>query len=210
MDNEDVERYVGYLVEHAKTVSQTDPALHSRVVEFFRLNQPGERRISGMGQFELYMAYARIADLKAVAKNPNVRRIEVEDVFYATLAKNGMYLREHLKQSNFKPWGKTWPPTTMAEAQESLVRTKTWVLRPVERQPFSVVGTTPMASTDRTLAIAADAITRLNPDEAKRLKEEQERKDAQVQEETERQNKALMQTIACSDPISYKTSACTK
>jgi len=132
-DNDDA-RYVASLVASAKAASQFDPALYARVKRFFQNKQPGET-ISGMGKFELNLAFARIADLQAVAKNPRVRRLEVEDVLYTTMVDNGITLPGNYRPAvfDFKPQEPPEKPVTMADAQQGLARTQNWIARTVER-----------------------------------------------------------------------------
>ncbi len=130
-DNDDA-RYIEYLVRSIKDASQGDPALRDQVERFFRKKQPGEA-ISGMGKFELNIAYARIADLEAVAKNPKVARLQVEDVLYLTMVRNGITLGKNFRPTvlNFRPQAPPEPPVTMEDAQKGLARTQAWVARTV-------------------------------------------------------------------------------
>lgn len=101
----------------------------ARVKKFFMLKQPGEN-ISGMGQFELNLSLARVADLRAIEKNSKARRLEVEDVMYVTLERNGIILPNGFKPHviNFQP---KYPPSktvmTKEEAGKALAQTRAWV-----------------------------------------------------------------------------------
>ncbi len=96
-DDSDEVQFVSKLVANVKAAAQNDPVLQAKVRRFFQKKQPGED-ITGMGRFELNLSLARIADMDAAAKNPRARRIEVEDVMYATLFTTGSVL-----QSLFAP-----------------------------------------------------------------------------------------------------------
>jgi len=104
-------------------------ALAARVKYFFEPKHPGED-ISGMGRFELNLALARIADLEAAAKQPAIRRLEVEDVMYTTLEASGLKL-----QGNFRPsaigFRAKLPPAKFvmdkAHAQRALDETQAWL-----------------------------------------------------------------------------------
>lgn len=103
--------------------------LAARVRYFFEPKHPGED-ISGMGRFELNLALARIADLEAAARQPAIRRLDVEDVMYTTLETSGLKL-----QGNFKPraigFRAKLPPTKFvmdkARAQRALDETQVWL-----------------------------------------------------------------------------------
>ena len=103
--------------------------LAARVRYFFEPKHPGED-ISGMGRFELNLALARIADLDAAAKQPGIRRLEVEDVMYMTLEASGLKL-----QASFRPsaigFRAKLPPAKFvmdkAHAQRALDETQAWL-----------------------------------------------------------------------------------
>lgn len=124
--------YVGDLVD---SVERSVPASElPRVKRFFQNKQPGEV-ISGMGQFELNLSLARVADLQAAEKDPRARRLQVEDVMYVTLERNGIKL-----PAGFRPIANTFhatrPPRRQvmdkAAADRALAETRTWVARNVE------------------------------------------------------------------------------
>ncbi len=104
-----------------------------RVKRFFQKKQPGEV-ISGMGQFEMNLSMARLADVEARDKNPRARRLDVDDVMYVTLERNGIALPEGFRPAamQFKP---TLPVSTKIvsrqDANKALAETKTWVARSV-------------------------------------------------------------------------------
>jgi hypothetical protein len=131
MADEDQIAYVGALeesVKNAMTASQLP-----RVKRFFQKKQPGEV-ISGMGQFEMNLSMARLADVQARDKNPKARRLDVDDVMYVTLERNGIALPE-----GFRPAAMQFRPTrplstkvvSLQEADKALAETKTWVARSV-------------------------------------------------------------------------------
>jgi hypothetical protein len=109
------------------------PAEFARVKRFFQKKQPGEV-ISGMGQFELNLALARVADLEHPEKDSAARRLGVEDVMYVTLERNGISLPPGFRPaaSNFQ--SKLPPrkdPMTHEAAVRALADTRTWVARDV-------------------------------------------------------------------------------
>jgi len=88
-----------------------------------------------MGQFELNLSLARVADLQAAEKDPRARRLEVEDVMYVTLERNGIKL-----PAGFKPVASNFHATRpqrravmdKAAANRALDETRKWVARNVE------------------------------------------------------------------------------
>lgn len=128
--------YLNLLIDSVEAATQPDQL--ARVKRFFKPKQPGET-ISGMGQFELNLSLARVADLEAVEKNPKVRRLEVEDVMYVTLERNGIVLPKGFRPAaiNFQP---KHPPSkivmTKEESYKALAQTRAWVARtvPLERE----------------------------------------------------------------------------
>lgn len=126
MAGDDQGDYVDRLAQSVEDATQGDA--HARAVRFFKPKQPGET-ISGMGQFEMALSLARIADLDAVMKDPKVRRLEVEDVMYAIVERNGIILSKTFKPIavRFHP---RYPPEkamTRQEADKALEYTKRWV-----------------------------------------------------------------------------------
>ena len=126
MAGDDQGEYVDRLAQSVEDATQGDA--HARVVRFFKPKQPGET-ISGMGQFEMALSLARIADLDAAAKNPKARRLDVEDVMYTVLERNGIIL-----SATFKPIPVRFHPSyplgkamTRVEADKALEYTKRWV-----------------------------------------------------------------------------------
>jgi len=124
--------YIDKLTDSVEDASKNDPALLARVKRFFMKKQPGEA-ISGMGRFELNLSLARIADLQAAEKNPKVRRLEVEDVMYATLDRSGIVLNKYFRPANFqpqKPLAQKY--LTREDADKALAQTQAWIARTVE------------------------------------------------------------------------------
>jgi hypothetical protein len=123
MAGDDQMDYVDKLAQSVEDATQGDA--HARAVRFFKPKQPGET-ISGMGQFEMALSLARIADLDAAVKNPKARRLEVEDVMHTILDRNGIILSKPIPV-RFHP---TYPPgkaMTRQEADKALEQTKKWV-----------------------------------------------------------------------------------
>jgi hypothetical protein len=92
-----------------------------------------------MGQFELNLSLARVADLEAVEKYPKVRRLEVEDVMYVTLVVNGIALPKSFRPAaiNFQPKRPSGTVVmTKAESYKALAQTQAWVGRtvPLDRE----------------------------------------------------------------------------
>ena len=115
--------YVDKLAQSVEGATQGDA--HARAVRFFKPKQPGET-ISGMGQFEMALSLARIADLDAAAKNPKARRLEVEDVMYAILDRNNIILSKPIPV-RFHPIFPPGKAMTRQQADEALEQTKKWV-----------------------------------------------------------------------------------
>jgi len=94
MSGDDQIKFIDKLTDSVEDASKNDPALLARVKRFFMNKQPGEA-ISRMRRVELNLSLARNADLPAAKKNPKVRRLEVEDVMYATLDRSGIVLDKY-------------------------------------------------------------------------------------------------------------------
>jgi hypothetical protein len=109
------------------------PAQLERVKRFYKSKQPGEV-ISGMGQFELNLALARVADLQQPEKYARARRLGVEDVMYVTLERNGISLPPGFRPVAMNFQAKLPPrkdPMTLEAAVRALADTRTWVARDV-------------------------------------------------------------------------------
>jgi hypothetical protein len=130
MTADDQINFVNQLIDSVENATHPDQL--PRVQRFFKAKQPGEA-ISGMGQFEMNLSLARVADLDSVAKNPKARRLAVEDVMYTTLERNGIAL-----PASFRPALKFQPKVPFAarvltkqQADKALADTQAWVARTV-------------------------------------------------------------------------------
>ncbi|HEX5261877.1 MAG TPA: hypothetical protein VFW13_00005, partial [Phenylobacterium sp.] len=130
-------KFVSALVADIQGAADADPVLSARVKRFFMNKQPGEA-ISGMGQFEMNLSFARIADLDAAAKNPHARHIAVEDVMYATLFNNGLRFSGafHPTAVNFRAEKPLRAPLNRQEADKALAETREWVSRNAPERSF--------------------------------------------------------------------------
>jgi hypothetical protein len=107
MADQDQAEYVGLLVQGAEKVlideGRTD--LQQQVHQLFSTMPSGDSMPLGMTEFERNLALARVADAKRVIRDPNARRLEVEDAMIVTMRKNGIELPPSFLTvaSNFKP-----------------------------------------------------------------------------------------------------------
>ena len=94
MENLDQGDYVGLLIGGAEQVLNDEGRadLAEKVVQLFTTTEPGDQDTLGIVEFVRNLARARLADARNVVKNPNTRRIEVEDAMAVTLKKNGIDL----------------------------------------------------------------------------------------------------------------------
>ncbi len=134
--SDDQIEYVNLLIDSVEAAIQ--PEQLAQVKRFFASKQAGET-MSGMGQFELNLSLARVADLEAVEKNPKVRRLEVEEVMYVTLVVNGIALPKSFRPAaiNFQPKRPSGTVVmTKAESYKALAQTQAWVGRtvPLDRE----------------------------------------------------------------------------
>jgi len=153
MSDDDQIEFVDQLAQSVQNSVQGEQA--ARVKRFFMPKQPGET-ISGMGQFEMNLSLARIADLEEVAKNPKARRLEVEDVMYVTMEKSAIVLPKSFRPAAYKFRAKN--PTakrvmTRQDADKALAETQAWVSRTVDA-PHRPLPTSGSALTDNEKAIA--------------------------------------------------------
>ena len=99
--------YVGLLVGGAEQVLRDEGRadLAAQVDHLFTTTLPGDAHTIGAVEFEKNLARAREADVKRVEKDPNARRLEVEDAMIVTLRKNGIELPPSFLtvNSGFKP-----------------------------------------------------------------------------------------------------------
>ncbi len=124
-------RFIDQLIDSVEAAS-SGPSL-AQVKRFFMNKQPGEQ-ISGMGRFEVALALARIADIDAAAKNPHASRLQVEDVLYITMARNGITLPASFRPTapNFRPKLPVSPkPLTREDAVKAEDQARQWAARTV-------------------------------------------------------------------------------
>jgi hypothetical protein len=112
MAADDQDEYVAELIIGAQQVlkdaSRPDDA--AQVHKLFTTVNPRSKISLGRGEFEENLARGRLFDVKRVDKDPNARRLEVEDAMIVTLKKNGIELPPSFLTvaSGFKP---KLPPT---------------------------------------------------------------------------------------------------
>ena len=99
--------YIQALVDGAQKVlnGQGHRGLAVKVDQLFTEVHHGDTMPLGMIEFEENLDRARVADARNVIKDPNTRRIEVEDAMAVTLKKNGIVLPQSFftVASGFKP-----------------------------------------------------------------------------------------------------------
>jgi len=107
MASADKDEYVAELAIGAEKVlrdeGKTD--LADRVHKLFTEIKPGDEIPIGVGEFEINLTLARVADAKRTEKNPAARRLEVEDAMIVTLRKNNIELPANFLtvNSGFQP-----------------------------------------------------------------------------------------------------------
>jgi hypothetical protein len=107
MADDDQDEYVGDLVAGAMKVlrdaGQSDKA--TQVRNLFAVIKPGDQISDGMAEFEIILAKTRLADVTRLQKNPQARRLEVEDAMAITLKRNGIELPDSFFTVNsaFRP-----------------------------------------------------------------------------------------------------------
>ena len=112
MADQDQGDYIQVLVDGAQKVlidvGRRD--LAAKADQLFSEIHHGDTMPLGMIEFEDNLARARVADAKRVIKDPNARRLEVEDAMIVTMRKNGIELPPSFLAvaSNFHP---KLPPT---------------------------------------------------------------------------------------------------
>ena len=94
MADDDQDEYIADLIIGAEKVLKDDgkPELAEQVHKLFTTKDPQGNISIGMTQFEIVLAKARLADLQRSKKDPQARRLEVEDAMIVTLRKNGIEL----------------------------------------------------------------------------------------------------------------------
>lgn len=107
MSGQDQGDYIGDLIVGAEKVltDEGKSELAAQVKHLFTTKDPGDLDVIGMVEFEMNLALARVADAKRAEKDPNARRIEVEDAMAVTLKKNHIELPDSFftVNKNFKP-----------------------------------------------------------------------------------------------------------
>ena len=103
----DQSQYVGLLVQGAEQVLKDEGRadLAAQVDHLFTTTDPGDAHTIGMVEFEKNLARARAFDADRVLRDPNARRLEVEDAMIVTMRKNGIELPPSFLTvaSGFKP-----------------------------------------------------------------------------------------------------------
>jgi hypothetical protein len=107
MADQDQGAYVVLLVQDAKKVLHDEGRadLASKVDYLFTTKDPGDAHSIGVEEFELNLAQARTDDADGVLETPKLRHLEVEEVMYETLKKNGIVL-----PPSFLSMGKDFKP----------------------------------------------------------------------------------------------------
>jgi hypothetical protein len=107
MAGQDQDEFIAELVQGAEKVltDEGKPGLAAQISHLFTTNAPNSDISIGMSQFMVTLALARVADVKRIENDPNVRRLEVEDAMIVTMRKNGIELPPNFLTvaSNFKP-----------------------------------------------------------------------------------------------------------
>jgi hypothetical protein len=108
MDQDDRAEYVSALIRGAEK-ALTDagkPDQAGQVRDLFNTNPPDGNISIGMSDFMLTLAKARLADAQRAEKDPNARRVQVEDAMAVMLKKlHGIELPQSLFSAakDFKP-----------------------------------------------------------------------------------------------------------
>jgi hypothetical protein len=107
MADADQDEYVADLVVGAQKVLKDDgnPDLAKKARKLFLSIPAGDKISVGMGEFEINLARARVADLERVKKDPSASRLEVEHAMIVTLKKNDIVLPK-----SFMTVGKEFKP----------------------------------------------------------------------------------------------------
>ncbi len=112
MTAENRSEYVRLLVRGAEKILTDEGRadLAAQVDYLFTTKDAGDNQTIGMVEFELSLAQLRADDAAGVFENPNVRRLEVEEVMYETLEKNGIVL-----PTSFLTVGKDFKPKIQSQ-----------------------------------------------------------------------------------------------
>ena len=107
MADQDQADYIQVLVDGAQKVLKDEGRsdLANKMDALFTEVPAGDKISLGMEEFEDNLALARVYDAKRVINDPNARRLEVEDVMFLTLKKNGIILPKNFMHvgDNFHP-----------------------------------------------------------------------------------------------------------
>jgi hypothetical protein len=112
MASEDKGEYVGLLMVGGAEQAFKDEGradLAEKVEQLFTTTLPGDKITIGVGEFQLNLARARVADSERAAKDPNAHRLEVEDAMLVTLKKNNIPLSQDFIK-NFRAVAKDFKP----------------------------------------------------------------------------------------------------
>jgi hypothetical protein len=92
MNPDDQDRYVADLIIGAEEVLRNtgQAGKAAEVGRLFSEVKPGDTNSLGMVEFEVNLARARLAAARRLDKDPNAKRLEVEDAMAGTLEKNGI------------------------------------------------------------------------------------------------------------------------
>jgi hypothetical protein len=103
----DQSEYVRLLVQGAEKILNEEgkASLATQVSYLFTIKDPGDAQSVGMVEFELDLDRMRTDDADGVLRDPNARRLEVEDAMLVTLKNNGITL-----PSTFLSVGKDFKP----------------------------------------------------------------------------------------------------
>ena len=107
MADADQKEYIVALIQGAEKVltdgGKADQA--AQVRKLFTANDVGDQISIGMTELIRNLGLARAADARRLEKDPNARRLEVEDAMIVTMRKNGIELPSSFLTiaSNFKP-----------------------------------------------------------------------------------------------------------
>lgn len=128
MSTDDQNRYSEALTQSLEAACQEDPVTYAKVKQFFKMHHRGDSadellKPIGWDQVTENIAYARLADLQRFAQDPEAPRLELEDVVFATLLKNGIAIPRN-----------AWRPPVDFRRQDPLkpVATMEYALQQVE------------------------------------------------------------------------------
>ena len=107
MAPQDQADYITVLIDGAQRalISEGKADLATKVNKLFTEVPAGDKISLGLNELESNLDRARVADIQRIQKNPDARRLEVEDAMIVTMRKNGIELPPSFLTvaSNFKP-----------------------------------------------------------------------------------------------------------